>query len=79
MSDTSDDMESGAACLEVYMEKLERPFRPLDFWKTRTGEEILVCEMTDSHLINAIKLIERQYPIECGLRAEARRRGFSCA
>lgn len=29
------------------------------FWKTNSGKKIRICDMEDSHLLNAIKLMQR--------------------
>jgi hypothetical protein len=33
----------------------------MDKWKTKDGREILIKDLEDSHLMNIIKLIERNY------------------
>jgi hypothetical protein len=38
----------------------------MDVWTTKSGEEILIREMTDGHLLNAIMMIERNYRRICG-------------
>ncbi len=51
MSDTEDDMAAGA---QLYEQSRENPT-----WTTRDGKNIPVTKMSDSHLVNTIRLIER--------------------
>jgi hypothetical protein len=38
-------------------------------WKTREGVEINICDMTDRHLLNTIKMLKRNYSFLCHLHA----------
>jgi len=53
-----------------------------DIWRTAEGERLRICDMTDSHLTNAITYTQRRIPTKWRmgsldkLRHEARRRGL---
>ena len=53
MSDTSDEMAAGAALYELYME------REQEEWRTRDGRSMKISDMTDSHLLNSIRYVQR--------------------
>ncbi len=63
MSDTTDDMEAGAFELEYAMERRERQLKHTSdryTWTIKDGNRILIKSMTDTHLINALRMIERR-------------------
>ena len=56
----------------------------IGWWKTQDGREILYSEMEDSHVINAIKHLDKLFEEECKewycytcLRYECMRRGIN--
>lgn len=58
MSDTTDDMEAGAALYEAHLERIEEDVRK-KVWTTRDGQRMKISDMADSHLTNTINLIRR--------------------
>ena len=61
MSDTSDEMESGAACYEGYLEGLRNLQHRIHsnanngYWETMCGDKIPLEDIEESHRINIIK------------------------
>ena len=61
MSDTTDDMEHGAAMYESYLEdeeEFEFEFNEIFFWKSQAGTK-RILEMDDNHLQNCVRKIEK--------------------
>ena len=52
MSDTTDDMEAGGALLESAMDDY--------YWTCRDGRRIHVRDMDETHLLNAIAMLEQK-------------------
>ena len=59
MSDTTDDMEIGAALYEAHLERIQEQVDK-KLWQTRSGEVIKISNMGDSHLVNTIRLLRRK-------------------
>jgi hypothetical protein len=43
---------------------------PKRYWKTRDGKKLLISDMTDSHLLNALNLIEKHFSDFCNEHAD---------
>lgn len=53
-------LEFGATLTETILEKEYRRRHPREyFWKTKTGELINIKDMSDSHILNVLKCIQR--------------------
>lgn len=59
MSDTSDDMETGSALLEGYLEELEEKIARKE-WTTKAGTTLKIKQMNDNHLNHSINLMMRR-------------------
>ncbi len=65
MPTLSVDMETGWSSIEV-----RNPNTPVTrVWRTRNGEELRICDMEDTHLLNATRLVRRW--VQMGARERA--------
>lgn len=59
------------------VKEVERPISSYDFWVTSTGDKIMIKNMTNSHLLNAIRFVQRnEYRYERSFYAELNKNYF---
>lgn len=54
------------ASLEDLVEEMKRRglIKTVKYWKTRTGEKIDITKMSDTHLVNTVRMLERNQELE---------------
>lgn len=54
------------ATLEDLKKEMKRRglIKTVKYWETRTGEKVDITEMSDTHLVNTVRMLERNQALE---------------